>query len=84
MFSKLNKERVFLEEKYNIFSPYLKYFKLNKHWNFIIKKCLFLKQLNHQNKILLNKKFYLNQHFLELLTSHQKCITYNISGNVEI
>ncbi|CAL4326394.1 Flagella synthesis protein FlgN [Buchnera aphidicola (Brachycaudus tragopogonis)] len=84
LFLQLNKERISLEKKINIFSPYENHYKLKKYWTLIVKKCLYLKKINLQNKILLNKKFYLNQYFLELFSPHQKCITYNINGNLEI
>ncbi|QIQ41920.1 MAG: flagellar biosynthesis protein FlgN [Buchnera aphidicola (Microlophium carnosum)] len=80
----LNQERKSLEKKYSIFEPYQNIVELNNDWNQIINKCLSLRQFNLKNKILINKKFYLNQYFLELFSSHKKSTTYNIDGNINI
>ncbi|QCI21056.1 flagellar biosynthesis protein FlgN [Buchnera aphidicola (Hyperomyzus lactucae)] len=79
----LNKNRIVLEKKYGIFAPYKNNYQLHNYWNKIVKQCLLLRELNLKNKILINKKFYLNQYFLELLPSYKTCITYNIKGNLK-
>ncbi|QCI25542.1 flagellar biosynthesis protein FlgN [Buchnera aphidicola (Sitobion avenae)] len=79
----LSQDRLSLEKKIGIFAPYQNHYQLNNYWNQIIKKCIFLKRLNLKNKILLNKKFYLNQHFLELFPSHKTAITYNLNGDLK-
>ncbi|WAI03263.1 flagellar export chaperone FlgN [Buchnera aphidicola] len=82
-FLELSKERAFFEKKNNIFLPYKEHHELKKYSILIFKKSCLLKKINIQNKILLNKKFYFNQYFLELFLSDRKCITYNLSGNLE-
>ncbi len=82
-FFNLSKDRFCLEKKYNIFAPYKENHELKNYWDKITKKCRSLKKLNLKNKVLINKKIYLNQRFLELFLSDKKCITYNISGNLE-
>ncbi|WAI18511.1 MAG: flagellar export chaperone FlgN [Buchnera aphidicola (Acyrthosiphon caraganae)] len=78
----LNQHRASLDKKYCIFAPYKNNKELKNCWNEIIKKCFLLRKLNLQNKTLINKKFYLNQYFLELFSSDKKYITYNLNGNL--
>lgn len=80
----LNKNRLCLEKKYNMFAPYQNHKKLKDLWFFISKKCFLLKKLNLKNKILINKNLYLNQYFLELFSSYQKRVIYDINGNLKI
>ena len=75
-----------MKKKNNISSPYLDNVELNELWKEIVSKCLFLKKKNLKYKIVLNKKFYLNQRFLniyEMFQSSKKNTTYDIDGNVE-
>ncbi|QCI19895.1 MAG: flagellar export chaperone FlgN [Buchnera aphidicola (Brevicoryne brassicae)] len=80
----LNKNRLSLEKKFNMFSPYKNYKQLENSWHIILKKCFLLKKLNLKNKILINKNLYLNQYFLELFSSYQKRVIYDINGNLKI
>ncbi|WP_009874289.1 flagellar protein FlgN [Buchnera aphidicola] len=80
----LSQDRLCLEKEYNIFPPYESNNKLNNYWKKIINTCLILRKLNLKNKIIMNKKFYLNQRFLELSSSYKKSIIYNLDGNLEI
>lgn len=50
----------------------------------IVSKSLFLKKLNLRNKVILNKKIYLNQNFLELFSTYKKHTTYDINGHLKI
>lgn len=79
----LNKKRICLEKKYNFFAPYKNNEKLKKKWILIVKKCTILHKLNFSNKVLLNKRIYLNQHLLELFPD-KKYITYDVEGNLKI
>ncbi|QCI17729.1 flagellar biosynthesis protein FlgN [Buchnera aphidicola (Acyrthosiphon lactucae)] len=80
----LNQDRLFLEKKYHIFAPYQNNNELNNNWNNILKKFYLLKELNFKNKILINKRYHLNQCFLELFSTYKTAITYNFNGNVKI
>lgn len=80
----LSQHRLSIEKKIGMFAPYKNNYELNNDWNEIIKKCSLLRKINIKNKILINKKFHLNQYFLELFPSHQKAITYNLNGNLKI
>lgn len=83
-FFTLNKNRLSLEKKYNIFAPYETNIQLKNYWNIVFKKCVLLKQLNLKNKILINKNLYLNESFFELFSSYKKRAIYDISGHLKI
>lgn len=79
----LSKTRMSLEKEYDIFAPYKNNHLLYNCWDKVVKKCFLLRNLTLKNKILINKNFYLNQYFLELLPSYKTGITYNIEGNLK-
>ncbi|QCI22779.1 flagellar export chaperone FlgN [Buchnera aphidicola] len=80
----LNEDRLSLEKKYSIFAPYKNVKELNNSWNKIIEKLFLLREFNLKNKILINKKLFLNQYFLELFATHNKAITYDFKGDLKI
>ncbi|QCO70891.1 flagellar export chaperone FlgN [Buchnera aphidicola] len=80
----LNKDRLSLEKKYSIFAPYKNVNELHDCWSKITEKIFLLRKFNLKNKILINKRLYLNQYFLELFATHNKAITYNFQGDLKI
>ncbi|WAI11534.1 MAG: flagellar export chaperone FlgN [Buchnera aphidicola (Macrosiphum albifrons)] len=80
----LNEDRLSFEKKYSIFAPYKNVNELNNCWSKIIEKFFLLRKFNLKNKILINKRLYLNQYFLELFATHNKAITYNFQGDLKI
>ncbi|QCI21633.1 flagellar biosynthesis protein FlgN [Buchnera aphidicola (Hyadaphis tataricae)] len=83
-FLSLHQDRLLLETKYNIFAPYKNQEKLNISWNFVVKKCIVVKKIHGNNKVIINKKFCLNQSLLELFSQYRKSITYNIDGQLKM
>jgi flagella synthesis protein FlgN len=55
---------------------------LKHKWDNIVIKCRYLKKLNLENKVLLNKKIYLNQRFLELFDFHKNEVIYDSHGEL--
>ncbi|WP_295164394.1 flagellar export chaperone FlgN [uncultured Buchnera sp.] len=82
----LKEKKLFLEKKYSIFPPYFQFNELNQCWSEIISKCCLLRKKNIKNKMILNQKFYLNQHFLNIFQtykSNKNNTIYDIDGNLE-
>lgn len=79
----LNQEKIFFEKNNSIFKPYINK-ELSDYKNKINEKCILLRDLNRKNKIIMNKNFYLNQHFLELCVRHKKVISNNYHNDLKI
>ncbi|WP_425619523.1 flagellar biosynthesis protein FlgN [Buchnera aphidicola] len=78
-----NQEKLLFEKKNSIFLPY-KDEELNHYIKQMNKKCILLRNLNRQNKIIMNKNFYLNQKFLELFGVHEISIINNTKIDLKI